>query len=341
MSTLTKEELRNALIAHGVTDLPPASAKKEELVSLYEEHVAPTANGSAEFSSDDEVYLNSSPSKRASAASKASKASNSSKVSKSGSKSPKKKMANGDSMVVEGVDIDALDDDELFEKLKENGVDVGPIVASTRPFYKKKLAMVLRGETLNGTNGNGAEYSDNDTDPETEPEEEKTPASRKSTRRSASSKHSTSSQSPKKSPTKSPLGSMINNLSGLRQRVANDETDTGKLTPTPRRSIHSYKVTETTKQTITKNRDGTETKDVFRKVERMENGKVVGEENKGKVMAIIIKVVLFVAILAAIYFVVLQSDGTVTLDQIEDAVNSAAKSSADKAQDSLPPPEKV
>ena len=134
---------------------------------------------------------------------------------------------------------------------------------------------------------------------------------------------------------------MINNLSGLRQRVANDETGTCKLTPTPRRSIHSYKVTETTKQTITKNRDGTETKDVFRKVERMENGKVVGEENKGKVMATIIKVVLFVAILAAIYFVVLQSDGTVTLDQIEDAVNSAAKSSADKAQDSLPPPEKV
>ena len=180
MSSLTKEELRNALIAHGVSDLPPASAKKDELVALYEEYVAPTANGSAEFSSDDEVYLNSSPSKRASAASKVSKASNSSKVSKSGSKSPKKKMANGDSMVVDGVDIDALDDDELFEKLKENGVDVGPIVASTRPFYKKKLAMVLKGETLNGTNG--AEYSDNDTDPETEPED-KTPASRKSTRR--------------------------------------------------------------------------------------------------------------------------------------------------------------
>ena len=178
MSSLTKEELRNALIAHGVTDVPPQSAKKDELVALYEEHVAPTANGSAEFSSDDEVYLNSSPSKRASAASKASKASNSSKVSKSSSKSPRKKAGDGDGgMVIDGVDIDALDDDELFEKLKENGVEVGPIVASTRPFYKKKLLMVLKGETMNTTNGNGAEFSDNDvTDPETEPEEEKTPA---------------------------------------------------------------------------------------------------------------------------------------------------------------------
>ena len=136
---------------------------------------------------------------------------------------------------------------------------------------------------------------------------------------------------------------MINNLSGLRQRVNNDETDSGKLTPTPRRSIHSYKVTETTKQTITRNKDGTETKDVVRKVERMENGKVVGDgEVKGKTMATLIKVLLFVAILVAIYFVVvLQNDGTVTFDQIEDAINTAAKSKADQAQDNLPPPEKV
>ena len=169
MASLTKEELRNALVAHGVTDLPPLNAKKEELKALYEEHVAPIANDSAEFSSDDEVSLKSA-SKRASTVSRASKVSSASKlskVSKSSSKSPKK--AAEDTLVVDDLDIDALDDDELFEKLRENGVDVGPIVASTRPFYKKKLALVLKGETMNSTNGNGAEYSD--TDPETEEEE--------------------------------------------------------------------------------------------------------------------------------------------------------------------------
>ena len=35
-------------------------------------------------------------------------------------------------------DIDALDDDDLFEKLKENGIDVGPIVTSTRPFLPEQ-----------------------------------------------------------------------------------------------------------------------------------------------------------------------------------------------------------
>ena len=170
MTSLTKEELRQALISHGVMDLPPASAKKDELISLYEEHVA-TANGSADFSSDDEVDFKSSPSKRASNASRASKVSNVSKASKV-SKSPRKKPDAGDSIVVEELDIDALNDDELFEKLKENGIDVGPIVASTRPFYQKKLAMVLRGESMNGTNGNGVEFSDTEEEDEgTEPEE--------------------------------------------------------------------------------------------------------------------------------------------------------------------------
>ena len=100
------------------------------------------------------------------------------------SKSPKKKTA-ADSLVVDGLDIEALNDDELFEKLKENGVDVGPIVSSTRPFYMKKLAMVLRGETMNTTNGNSngsAEFSD-DTDPETEPEDDQPAVETRVTRR--------------------------------------------------------------------------------------------------------------------------------------------------------------
>jgi hypothetical protein len=168
MSSLTKEELRNALVNHGVSSLPPLSAKKDELVALYEEHVAPLENGTGDFSSDDEVSLNISPTKRVSTASRITKVSSTSKLSKSPKKS-KEAVTEENSLTVDGIDVDALDDDELFSLLKENGIDVGPIVSSTRPFYKKKLALVLKGESMVNTS-NGDEFSD--TDPETEPEDD-------------------------------------------------------------------------------------------------------------------------------------------------------------------------
>ena len=157
--SLTKEQMRTALISHGLTepDLPPQSAKKDVWVALYEERVMPVSNGAAEFSSDEEL----SPTKRASQASKVSKASKS-------SKSPKKAVVEEDSMIVDGEDISALDDDELFVKLKEHGMNPGPIVGSTRKFYQKKLVLMLKGETANTTNGNGVEYSDTEEEEEEE-----------------------------------------------------------------------------------------------------------------------------------------------------------------------------
>ena len=156
---MTKEQMRSALISHGVTepDLPPQGAKKEVWTALYEERVMPVTNGAAEFSSDEEL----SPTKRANKASKVSKASKS-------SKSPRKAVVE-DSMTVDGLDISALDDDKLFQKLKELGLNPGPIVGSTRKFYQRKLVLMLKGETANTTNGNGVEYSD---DEEEEEEEE-------------------------------------------------------------------------------------------------------------------------------------------------------------------------
>jgi len=43
------------------------------------------------------------------------------------------------------LDIDSLNDSQLFEKLKENNIVAGPIVDSTREIYKKKLKKVLYG----------------------------------------------------------------------------------------------------------------------------------------------------------------------------------------------------
>jgi len=311
MSSLTKEELRSALISHGLTDLPPQSAKKDELVALYEEHVSPIANGAAEFSSDDEVYLNTSPSKRASTASKASRVSSASKASKSGSKSPKKKVSE-DSVAVDGVDIEALDDDELFEKLKENGISAGPIVASTRKFYQKKLALVLKGETANTSNGNGAEFSD--TDPEDEGDQP-----------------GATTTNTKKSPAKSPKGSVFKEAVGLRSRGGQDTGD-GKLTPTPRRSIHSFKVSETTREVITRNKDGTEIRNIQRTVERSENGRVVSSQSGCmKYLLLLLKAIALLAVLAGLYLAFTYKNDT-PIDQIIDAVNHAqAEANQEKA----------
>lgn len=335
MSTLTKEELRNALINHGVSSLPPLSAKKDELVALYEEHVAPLENGSGDFSSDDEISINRSPSKRASTASRLTKVSSTSKLSKSSSKSPKKSkksVTEENSLTVDGVDVDALDDDELFRLLKENGIDVGPIVSSTRPFYKKKLALVLKGENMVNTS-NGDDYSD--TDPETEPEDDQpagTTVEETPEPPVTRSKSSSSSKAPK-SPSKSDLTSPFN-ASGLRQRLTLDEADTGSpLTPTPRRSIHSYKVTETTKQVVTRNKDGVETRDIQHTIERSEsqgdktalNSSVKGGSSKiSSILCFLLKLVIFLSILFVIYVVATTpTEGVTPVDQIMDAINSA------------------
>jgi len=140
MASMTKEELKAAIINHGLSP-PPSNARKEEFVEMYNEHVAPVADEAGEFSSDDEVSI--SPTKRSSQKSRTS--AKSPRVSKAGGASPDTTVemtpsaaaaANGD------VDVESLDDDQLRDLLKENGVDVGPIVDSTRPLYKKKLANI-------------------------------------------------------------------------------------------------------------------------------------------------------------------------------------------------------
>jgi hypothetical protein len=347
--SMTKEELRNALINHGVPSVPPLSAKKDELIALYEEHVAPLENGTGDFSSDDEISLNIFPTKRASTASRLTKISSTSKLSKASSKSPKKSaITEENSLTVDGVDVDALDDDELFKLLKENGIDVGPIVSSTRPFYKKKLALVLKGGESMVNTSNGDEYSD--TDPETEPEDnqpagttvEETPEP-PITR----SKSSSSSAAPK-SPSKADLTSPFN-ASGLRQRLTIDEADNGSpLTPTPRRSIHSYKVTETTKQVVTRNKDGVETRDIQHTIERSEsqgdkaalNSSVKSGSRISSFICYLLQLIIVLIIVFVIYVVVTTPTEDVTpVDQIMDAINSAQASPDVEAGTRDPAPE--
>ena len=119
---------------------------------------------------------------------------------------------------------------------------------------------------------------------------------------------------------------MLKETSGLRNRGGLDSLDTGrgKLTPTPRRSIHSFKVSESSRQVM-----ASETR------ERTEGrGRVVSSESGGsgcvKNLLALLKVFVVLAILAAVlYAVTYKNDEANTIDQIIDAVNTA--------QDEAPP----
>ena len=70
----------------------------------------------------------------------------------------------------------------------------------------------------------------------------------------------------------SKLGSSPLAESGLRQRLAlADELDSSPASPGARKAIHSYKITETTRQVTTRSKDGTETVDTKHSVERSES----------------------------------------------------------------------
>ncbi|KAL1249833.1 hypothetical protein QQF64_020838 [Cirrhinus molitorella] len=138
---LSKEKLKLELIAHNV-DLPPPESKKHAYVELYLKHVR--TNGT-DFSSDEEEdHLNGSAEKEEAA---------------------------------EMVDLGLLTDDQLKAKLLQYGVKAGPIVASTRALYEKKLKRLLDSSAqtsqhrVNGTRDAG-HYSDSEEDEDKDCESE-------------------------------------------------------------------------------------------------------------------------------------------------------------------------
>lgn len=316
---MTKEELKNALISHGAP-VPPASAKKDEFIQAYEEHVAPLDAG-GEFSSDEEGPKT--PSKRASNASKGKQSTSSRKSQGSPRKTPSKVLEESADIEM-NVDIGSLDDDQLFEMLKKNGVEVGPIVASTRKFYEKKLSAALAG-TNNGTNGT-KEFSD--TEPEEDEEEEEQPAvvevvAKKRTPRSVKS-------------SSSPLVE-----SGLRQRLAlADELDSSPASPGARRAIHSYKVTETTRQVTTRSKDGTETVDTKHSVERSESQGVSPKDSRSLFSRLaypLLKLAIFLTLLIGVYLVfTTPSDGVTPIDKVADIINNAMPPAAEEIKAEVP-----
>lgn len=156
---MTKDELRSALSEKGVSS--PSSARKDELVALYNSVNEADTNGDI-FSADesqDEIAVSPSPKKVSSASS---------------TKSPKKVSAKSvdlnltagggvanDSLILGDFDVSQLTDDQLAEALVERKIAVGPIVESTRKIYRRKLITAMREESTNG--GSEEHHSGNGT----------------------------------------------------------------------------------------------------------------------------------------------------------------------------------
>ncbi len=158
MAGLTKDELKSALISHGV-DMSFTNAKKDDLVALYDEYVAPYDVGN--FSSDDEAAVVS-PTKTKKTSRSSKKSASSSATNGEKKKRRSGKITEENSMIVGEIKVDELSDEDLIGYLKYYGIEVGPVVGksivvksgrfqnnvlfldSTRSIYQKKLAIVMR-----------------------------------------------------------------------------------------------------------------------------------------------------------------------------------------------------
>lgn len=158
-SLLTKERLKSELRAHNV-ELPGGNPAKDVYVQLYVKTVSAQSHGPQAldvFSSDEELPPP--------------------VVSRSRrSRSSAKKSE----VVLEQWDMNEMSDEDLREQLLKHGVHAGPIVASTRKLYEKKLLKLLDNgaillESQSHSNSGEAEvYSDQEEELPAAPEPDPT-----------------------------------------------------------------------------------------------------------------------------------------------------------------------
>uniref|UniRef100_A0A4W5LN29 LEM domain containing 1 n=1 Tax=Hucho hucho TaxID=62062 RepID=A0A4W5LN29_9TELE len=129
----SKPRLKSELIAHNVT-LPAVESKKHVYVELYLKHIG--QKNAADFSSDEEDVV---------------------EVQDSQDFEEEEKDP-------EMLDPRVLTDDELKTTLLKYGVEAGPIVATTRSIYERKLQRLLKPAhpRQNGGTGDADQYSDSE-----------------------------------------------------------------------------------------------------------------------------------------------------------------------------------
>jgi len=267
-------DMKSDLINHG-DGSSSSPTKKEESVQLYEQNMAVREKTVIDFSGDDEEV--SFPGK-----------SNISKK-KVYRKSEGANATDENSLIVGDVDVATFSNDELAEKLKEFDITVGPIVGSTRTVYQKKLATAMR-ENMKGdltapdssVNMSLSDVENNNLGETTVEIQETTENTETTTEELKDADFSADDEADPYqpscviSPTLNSKSVMSNDSflsfkksedypSLLRQRFdglnKEAELDDSRYTPTARRSIHSYEVTENSKETVTKAKDGTISKE--------------------------------------------------------------------------------
>ncbi|XP_059672614.1 thymopoietin isoform X4 [Gavia stellata] len=172
-SVLTKEKLKSELIANNVS-LPGGEQRKDVYVQLYLQHLTarnPPAAAQPDFSSDEEREPTplGARNRGAAAGRKATK------------KTDKPRTEEKDDL-----DITEMSNEDLQEQLVKYGLNPGPVVATTRKLYEKKLLKLMEqgpelkasvplpviSSTAENTRQNGNndsdQYSDNEEDPKTE-----------------------------------------------------------------------------------------------------------------------------------------------------------------------------
>ncbi|MCI4387453.1 hypothetical protein PGIGA_G00074390 [Pangasianodon gigas] len=127
----SKQRLKSELISHSV-DLPPADSAKQLYLEVYMKHVG--NKNSADFSSDEEEQV------------------------QDGNEEEER---GEDSDMV---DLSSLTDDQLKCKLLQYGVKAGPIVASTRALYERKLHRMMTQHSKHSVNNkdDAGKYSDSE-----------------------------------------------------------------------------------------------------------------------------------------------------------------------------------
>ncbi|NWU66959.1 LAP2B protein, partial [Pterocles burchelli] len=174
-SVLTKEKLKSELIANNVS-LPGGEQRKDVYVQLYLQHLTarnPPAAAAAQpdFSSDEEREHTplGARNRGAIAGRKATK--------KTDKPRPEEK---------DDLDVTEMTNEDLQEQLVKYGLNPGPIVATTRKLYEKKLLKLMEQgpelqapvplpaipsapeNTRENGNNDSDQYSDNEEDPKTE-----------------------------------------------------------------------------------------------------------------------------------------------------------------------------
>ncbi|KAI9519770.1 hypothetical protein NQZ68_025909 [Dissostichus eleginoides] len=173
-SVLTKDKLKNELTANNVA-LPSGEQKKEVYVQLYLKNLTVLNDKKSPhvdtFSSDEELPTPVVSNK-----------------SRSGRKATKKT----DKPRSEEAEVTDLTDEDLKQQLAKHGVETGPIVATTRKLYEKKLQKVLeqppaepeapaevtalpKVDSNQNGNTNSDHYSDKEDEEIAEPEPEPVP----------------------------------------------------------------------------------------------------------------------------------------------------------------------